>query len=76
MTDDYAALRNARNPAQFCAVLESIAMELMQGAYDIDCDFGQDPATDSAGAEWRNLAKSLDIVAQTYAVQTVRPPIA
>ncbi len=70
MTDNYDALRNAASPEQFCATLEAIACELVQGAQNLDCDW-QD---NHAGDPWRTLAKSLDIVAATYAVKPVRAP--
>ena len=70
MSANYEALRNAASPEQFCAVLEGIACELEDNSSDLD-DAWQD---DMAGEPWRVLAKSLQTVADTFALKPVLPP--
>ena len=70
MTDNYDALRNADSPEQFCAILEALAMELEETAASLDSDW----QNSNAGKPWRNLAKSLDLVSNTFGVKSVRAP--
>jgi len=57
MTDSYDMLRNARDPAQFCAVLERLALSLQRRAS------AEDEVTTK---EWRAIAADLNVIAGNF----------
>jgi len=70
MTDIYDHLRNARNPAQFCAVLEELAMqklleelEMKLHSEAVEYAFGED---ELAAVEWHAIAADLSVIASNF----------
>jgi hypothetical protein len=62
MTDSYDMLRNARDPAQFCAVLERLAMELVETEVEDEITAN----TPEEVEEWRAIAADLNAIAGNF----------